>query len=225
MLQGTLGSHGTGLSSALAQQCSYNNLRLRLQQSHRYDCQPNTIKRHEYFHLLRDTIQKANRKVEDSSQPETERIAVGAQTPPLRFQNMHALQTAMHSILPTPSHPLLRKLRFHSECRPRWTRGGSRTESEQLEGRAETAEEIEQGQTEENEENEDNEGEEEEEEEEINHSSLLSQHRSRSRRPRSPSPFDYINSNDYFRPQRWLSWNRSEFSGPDFSLAFRPTIY
>ncbi|KAL4768477.1 Ca2+ regulator and membrane fusion protein Fig1-domain-containing protein [Aspergillus nidulans var. acristatus] len=122
---------------------------------------------------------------------------------------MHALQTAMHSILPTPSHPLLPKLRFRSEWRPRWTRGGSQTESEQLEGRAETVEESEQGQTEENEENEDNEEggqEEEKEEEETNHFSLLNQRRSRPGSPRSSSPSDYIDSNGCFRRRRWPLW-------------------
>ncbi|KAL3428632.1 Ca2+ regulator and membrane fusion protein Fig1-domain-containing protein [Aspergillus tetrazonus] len=122
--------------------------------------------------------------METNSQHKTERSAPGAQTTPLPSQNMHALQAAMHSILPTPSHSLLRKLRFRSEWRPRWPRGGSRIESEQLEGRV-TVEENEQGQTEENEGNEDHEEGEEEEEEENNHSSLLNQHRSRSGSPRT----------------------------------------
>ncbi|KAL4745416.1 hypothetical protein BDW72DRAFT_58880 [Aspergillus terricola var. indicus] len=140
--------------------------------------------------------------METNSQPKTERAAPGAQATPLPSQNMHALQTAMHSILPTPSHSLLRKLRFRSEWRPRWPRGGSRIESEQLEGRV-TVEESEQGQTEENEGNEHNEEEEEGEEEETNHSSLLIRRRSRFGSPRSSSPSYSISSNGDHRPRRW----------------------
>ncbi|KAL4733600.1 hypothetical protein BDV11DRAFT_78830 [Aspergillus similis] len=118
---------------------------------------------------------------------------------------MHALQTAMHSILPAPAHPLLRKL-LRSKWRLKQTKGGSRTESEQLEGRVETAEESEQGQTEENEgneENEDDEEGEEEEEEETNHSSLLIRRRSRSGSLRSSSPSYSISSNGDHRSRLW----------------------